>query len=130
MLTHRRLLAALPGLLWIGCAQPTELTHFNRTCIDEPAMCDDGLACTKDICTPDGTCEHEVDPAYCDDGDPCTDDTCTAQGTCTYSPTVNCQAGACDDHADCDDTVECTTDVCNSDGTCTNVETPACVPAE
>jgi hypothetical protein len=38
--------------------------------------CDDGDACTSDVCTPEGICSYEDITASCDDADVCTDDAC------------------------------------------------------
>jgi len=73
-------------------------------CLDEPARCDDGDACTLDDCRTDGTCAHAA--LACDDGDACTDDTCDSALGCTTAPT------------DCDDRNACTIDACDSVSGC------------
>ena len=58
--------------------------------------CDDGDACTADVCDEtDGRCAHV--PIACDDGDPCTTDTCDTaigcrheQRTCSTPPSNVC----------------------------------------
>lgn len=101
-------------------------------CVDDTG-CDDGDACTIDVCG-DGTCLHEavtceatecgdtrcvpddgcvvVDPHYgqpcTDDGNPCTYDTCGVSG-CEHPSNYS----ACEDDGD-----PCTSDACGSSGTC------------
>ncbi len=77
------------------------------TCLGKGSLeCDDSNPCTKDICLPEGGCQHEAADVACDDGDPCT---------------VNdlCQEGQCVSGAapDCDDDNVCTDDSC-VDGLC------------
>ena len=57
-----------------GCAELT------------PKTCDDGNACTFDICSPTAGCVHNVAPngAPCDDGNDCTVETCSA-GKCSFA---------------------------------------------
>ena len=75
-----------------------------------PTTCDDGDACTDDLCNPTlGACESvaRAAGATCDDGDPCTaGDTCT-DGKCTGKPKV------------CDDNNPCTIDACTLADGCT-----------
>jgi len=83
-----------------------------------PGGCDDGQACTSDLCQPDGTCAHAKLP----DGSPCEDgDVCTTGDAC--------QAGLCFAGAvvGCDDGDPCSTDACVSPGGCTHA--PATGPA-
>ena len=75
------------------------------------AHCDDGNACTVDLCDPATVgCHHlQLSGIPCDDGDPCT--------------TIDmCFVGACQGHAPitlCDDGNDCTADTCSSvDGSC------------
>ncbi len=109
-------------------------------CVENPAACDDGNACTADACDPGGACPH--DAVRCDDGNPCTTDLCDA-GTgclaladdgaacddlnaCTSADACvggSCQgtatAGCCASCDDCGDQDPCTIDRC-SDGSCAN----------
>ncbi len=68
------------------------------TVLDAPACsinadCDDGDACTTDVCSA-GTCSNT--PISCDDGDPCTSDTCSG-GVCSNNPLPTCCGdGFCD----------------------------------
>lgn len=100
------------------------------------AVCDDGDACTADVCNGDGTCAH-TSAKDCDDGNPCTNDGCNPEtGACRNEPTLGltycddgdvctspdvcsdgrCRgtaiAGCCDSAADCDDGDACTRDGC------------------
>ena len=69
--------------------------------------CDDGNPCTKDLCLPDGGCDHDDVAGPCSDDDPCTlNDTCAA-GACVPGPMM-----------DCDDDNPCTDDACDLTGTC------------
>lgn len=67
---------------------------FTTTCTSN-GECDDGNACTDDVCD-DGACIHTNNADTCDDGDACTiDDACT-DGACAGTP-VTCPPGqACD----------------------------------
>jgi len=106
-------------------------------CTGTALDCDDGLACTQDVCAPGG-CQHVATDALCDSGD-CSvaacrpgDDAADARG-CVQSPVG--EGDACTD-----DGVPCTDDVCTS-GTCLHVPVDtrcpgaatcggaACVPA-
>jgi len=64
------------------------------------ALCDDGDACTLDVCDP---VSHEcLNPISCEEGVACTVDACVA-GACEHTP----------DDSLCDDDNDCTDDVCN-----------------
>lgn len=70
------------------------------------AECDDGIACTRDLC--DATyrfCRHDLDGAMCDDGVFC-------NGVETCDPRQGCVAGA---RTTCDDDDVCTLDRCNEE---------------
>jgi hypothetical protein len=75
------------------------------------AQCDDGVGCTRDLCTVDGTCEHVGDSAMCPGGM-----TCLAGRGCAPAGAV-----ACTSTAQCDDRVECTRDACLVEGVCRSV---------
>ena len=84
--------------------------------------CDDGNACTQDICTAKGTCLNPVAPLIeCDDGNPCTKfDQCDKAGTCWAGHTPKCE-----------DYNECTENVCNtSTGDCTFKALPVKTPCK
>ncbi len=68
-----------------------------------PVDCDDGNACTLDVCGAKSGCGHEtLTGSACDDGDACTEgETCTGKALCV-GPNV-----------DCDDGLPCTTDTCD-----------------
>jgi uncharacterized repeat protein (TIGR01451 family) len=95
------------------------------------ALCDDGNACTTDVCTPSG-CGHQAIPGCvpcavdgdCNDGNACTTDSCSA-GVCTTSAIQGCVPCAVD--GDCNDGNACTTDSCSA-GVCTTSAIEGCVP--
>ena len=97
------------------------------------ADCNDGVACTIDLCIA-GTCENTPNDAFCNDGQACTGtELCDAQNDCQAGTPVQCPPGdVCEEpggtcvtppecviDADCNDGVACTIDVCNA-GTCEN----------
>ena len=82
-------------------------------------LCDDGVLCTVDGCSPASGCVHELDPLPCQDGDPCTGDACDAQSGCIQ---VAAPSGPCNDGNACT-----TGDVCKS-GECVGV-VKACAKA-
>lgn len=65
-----------------------------RDC-NQSDQCNDGNACTADVCTVDGRCENT--PINCDDGVDCTEDSCI--------PALGCQHGEVDDW--CDEDLSC-----------------------
>ena len=68
-----------------------------------PLNCNDGNACTDDLCHPTNGCTHSPNAAGCDDGDDCTvGDVCSGG---------ECQAGS---NLNCDDDNTCTDDSCKS----------------
>ncbi|HOU53653.1 MAG TPA: hypothetical protein PLQ97_06965 [Myxococcota bacterium] len=81
-----------------------------------PPSCDDGNACTQDLCDPaTGGCLHRAlegcvscrSGDACDDGDPCTDDRCDPDlGVCSHS------------QSSCDDQRSCTRDWCEAGTGC------------
>jgi hypothetical protein len=78
--------------------------------------CDDGDACTTNLCDPSAGCLSIAnDGARCDDGNACTgQDTCVGT-SCRGAATPGCCAAS----ADCEDGDPCTTDLC-TDGRCAN----------
>lgn len=107
-----------------------------------PGECDDGSACTDDVCGPDGTCFYPLnydpsvdccDPATgdltpIDDGDPCTDDACNPDGSVNHAPAppgTPCNDGdPCTDNDGCAAEGGCAGDPiagrpCTGDGNCT-----------
>ena len=78
--------------------------------------CDDGNACTVDLCDPAIGCTHEptTTASACDDGNPCTSDDGCFEGKCILCITK-----------DCDDGLPCTTDICDpKTGACAKLNTP------
>ncbi|MBP7127069.1 hypothetical protein KBD49_11965 [Myxococcota bacterium] len=87
-----------------------------------PPSCDDGNACTQDLCDPStGQCVHRTlegcvschpgDP--CDDGEPCTEDRCDPDlGICVHP------------RSSCDDGKACTRDWCETGTGCRHVPLP------
>ena len=100
--------------------------------------CDDGNACTKDLCNNSGGCKYEPvngpkcedgnvctendscaegkcqggKPLACDDGDACSTDSCSPANGCVHEPAT---AGLCPDDGN-----PCTQDVCQA-GKCAHV---------
>ena len=106
--------------------------RIRRTCEPVSACvfdgeCDDGNACTKDVCLV-GICDNAQIPdcclsnADCDDAYVCTEDSCI-DGECVHAET----AGCCQFDGECDDGNACTEDLCTA-GLCTNqpVDTAGC----
>lgn len=103
------------------------------------AACDDGFACTSDICGISGSCTHVPNSADCDDANPCTIDACSAGAGCTNTPKSGscddkdactsgdtCKAGVCAGVAKiCNDNDACTTDSCSS-GVCKFIKDSNC----
>ncbi len=116
-----------------------------ETCVDgeckagEAPSCDDGIACTKDACSPSAGCKHEPDDTACDSGEVCllgvgckVQVVCEGDADCVDVGAGGCAHGVCGpagvctvvlDHAACEDAFACTTDVCNEDGTCASTPT-------
>jgi hypothetical protein len=82
--------------------------------VDE-ASCQDGNACTDDVCDPQSGCQYVPNQAACNDSNPCT------------TPDA-CVAGQCEGiFLSCDDSNPCTTDSCDPLTGCANVaNTLAC----
>jgi hypothetical protein len=57
-------------------------------CQGPTATCDDANPCTADVCSPTGTCTHEVSTTACDDGDVCTIADVCAEAACRSGPRV------------------------------------------
>ena len=89
------------------------------------ADCDDGVACTADICT-DGECFHTADDGLCAMGatcDPvlgCPARTCATDSECDDGDACNgaetCPAGTCEPGTvvECDDGIACTVGACDA----------------
>jgi hypothetical protein len=151
---HPLRLTALCAALLLGCGSDRApvFTDGDAAAPDAAgrcasnAQCDDGVACTRDLCLVGGVCEHTPDSpscmparrcmraADCDDRVACTRDTCLVDGTCANTPQSDqcpagqtCDAtrgcggatpGTCRSDADCRDAFDCTIDACGSDGRC------------
>lgn len=55
------------------------------TCVGEHVDCEDGVACTNDVCTPAGECVHVAAKSNCDDGLACTADFCDPVNDCQHA---------------------------------------------
>ncbi|MFK8002317.1 MAG: hypothetical protein AB8H86_22160 [Polyangiales bacterium] len=86
--------------------------------------CDDGVACTADICDDEmGACRSFADSTACADGETCSasgcSSECTSDDQCTDGVFCNgaetCSDGVCTAGVvpDCDDSIPCTEDVCD-----------------
>ena len=114
-----------------GICNPDSPEADNIGCVLIPNddKCDDGLACTLDVCSRDHGCNDPV-PLVCDDDIPCTVDRCDEdEGGCVNEPrNARCSNGIfCDGRERCDpeegcvegrprrcgDGVPCTIDVCD-----------------
>jgi hypothetical protein len=107
-------------------------------CCAAPSDCDDGNACSADLCeptsggtpacvhTPKADCCNTV--GDCNDGLACTLDLCpVAGGPCQHSAKVDC----CNTAADCDDQDACTVDACSGlGGSCKHQNTCCKTDAE
>jgi len=103
-------------------------------CCDPEHGCDDGNACTTDVCA-EGACVYRerssccLADVDCDDGDPCSDDRCNAVGSGAGGACVSTvRAECCSIAGDCNDGNPCTEDACSIDasgaGSCKQV--PLC----
>jgi hypothetical protein len=83
-------------------AQPEDVIVTDSGCASD-AQCDDGIACTMDVCDPAlRVCTHAPRSALCDDGVFCDgDEVCDPSAGCTTIP------------RDCADSVSCTVDTCD-----------------
>lgn len=91
-----------------GEANGTAASCCTASCTFQPAgtACEDGLACTINVCDGANVCTSTPNP--CDDGNVCTDDACSEPTGCYHV----------DNTAPCDDSDECTApDVCGG-GVC------------
>jgi cysteine-rich repeat protein len=76
-------------------------------CQGNNANCDDGNACTIDLCLPTGTCDHSNTAGGCEDGNACTSNDSCSGGICQPGPPT-----------DCDDGNICTDDNCDQNSGC------------
>jgi hypothetical protein len=109
-----------------GCNQSCNGTCINGTCqglFCPTANCDDGIACTVDVCNESArSCVHSPDNTFCSDGRECTEDICDLVNGCSNPPLqagTLCSetgAGVCDGSGNC---VQCVDDGnCNPPETC------------
>lgn len=119
------------------------------SCSGSPYVCNDGLACTDEVCDGDGGCDVELKPGWCRiegvchlDGDQNPENPCLYCKASVSSDSWTMASGGCDDGDDCtfddscvagvcqgiefscDDGRTCTDDKCRPDGTCTNTYDP------
>ena len=89
----------------------------------DPAMCNDGNDCTKDVCDASGSCMYYLIPGCTPGG--CTDTGCNDFDACTSDLCLN---GSCMHKAvSCDDGNPCTQDQCvATSGACNNAAIPGC----
>lgn|GEM_PF-2161075 len=112
-----------------------EMCRADGSCQDgTPMDCDDGVACTVDVCEPGGVCQSTADDSLCDDALDCTIERCDPETGCESTPSsalcddgVACTRDVCDPiegcdfqpvSAACDDGVACTVDACDPDLGC------------
>ncbi|TFH18803.1 MAG: hypothetical protein E4H03_14300 [Myxococcales bacterium] len=72
--------------------------------------CEEGVACTVDTCVA-GACEHTADDLLCDDNDDCTADVCSPAAGCVYA---NLTGPACEDGDLCTQTGTCRRGACDA----------------
>ncbi len=82
-----------------------ETCNVNGQCVaGTPLVCNDGVACTNDTCSPTLGCQFNPNNAMCNDMTSCTTDTCNAATGCSFAP----------NNGTCNDSNECTADICSS----------------
>ncbi len=108
--------------------------------LTDDGVCNDGNACTKDSCNPDGSCKNDQQAGLaCDDGNACTQSDACAAGSCvgggvqTCDDNNPCTNDNCDPNSGCihinaiagatcpDDGDTCTSDTCDGAGTCKHI---------
>ena len=131
------------------CQAAGGLWDPNKTCADPcqcqtAADCEDGDACTENVCLPSGQCDfplnYDAGVDCCDsatgalitidDGNECTTDTCNPDGSVTWAPVAygtevaQCLAEAGENFID----NGCTLNFCDGAGACTvfNIDGTAC----
>lgn len=89
----------------------SDVCNAQGACTHPPRVCNDGIACTVDACSPGVGCVATPDDARCDDGESCTAETCSASSGCVYQDEPDGSA--------CSDGDVCTTEDACTDGVCT-----------
>ena len=105
------------------CTCPAGFTGTNCEMCSATVVCDDGDACTDDLCDPAGDCTTA--PTDCDDGNACTIDGCNPASGCTQTPGAD--DTPCDDDNACTSADACLTGDCVGDplsATSCTVDTP------
>ena len=114
-----------------GASEECDSKDNNCDGLVDEGLCDDGDACTDDLCDPEAGCSHPLNAAPCDDGNSCTDNDHCFQGVCKgaekYCDDGNpCTANLCDPVSEMgcyfvnnsdmctDDGNQCTLDVCDN----------------
>lgn len=107
--------ALVLALVLAGCGSEGRMLGADAGTADggcrSAAQCDDGIACTRDLCTVDAVCEHITDNSQCTGGT-----TCQVGRGCATPGAMTCTATS-----QCDDRVECTRDTCLVEGVCRSV---------
>ena len=95
-----------------ACTDDTCDPETGCEAINHDRACSDGDACTSgDVCV-DGSCVP-AGPTDCDDGNACTIEICDEFAGCTYVPSLSpCCTGSV---SICDDGNPCTTDLCDAE---------------
>ncbi len=108
----------------VACTDPggclVDSACLDGQCLGQPLNCDDGNACTTDVCTPSLGCQHLPAGDQCPTSDPCLAPSC--------DPVLGCQTSAVADGTACGTTIGCrTSGVCLS-GRCTQGNAPEGTP--
>ena len=105
-----------------ACAPLTGKCDMTPAKDDKP--CADGSKCSLDNACKVGQCADGPKPK-CDDGNACTTDLCDkASGACSTKPIAGCKP--CKSGVDCDDGNPCTTDACTA-GKCSAAPIVGCI---
>ncbi len=91
--------------------------------------CDDGVRCSRDVCSEAGQCSSSPIEGCCEASADCADSSACTTNRCNTS-TFRCETSpvpaCCGSAADCDDGNACTLDACDAAGNCSNNESGAC----
>jgi hypothetical protein len=135
MIKATHVLVPLALVLTACSSAPPDTETGSKPECQVPSDCDDGDACTNDLCTKALVCSH---PALtCDDNDACTVDTCDPASGCKNKTApcdddIDCTIDKCDaangckhtpDDDACDDDKVCTDDKCDKAKGCVNATT-------